>query len=51
MMSLENCMPAWVKRIGLGTVVVLFVAGIVFWGGFNTALELTNREGVLYFLP
>jgi cytochrome c-type protein NapC len=21
-----------------------FVAGIVFWGGFNTALELTNRE-------
>ncbi len=22
-----------------------FVAGIVFWGGFNTALELTNTEG------
>ena len=22
-----------------------FVAGIVFWGAFNTALELTNREG------
>jgi cytochrome c-type protein NapC len=21
-----------------------FIAGIVFWGGFNTALELTNRE-------
>ena len=21
-----------------------FVAGIVFWGGFNTALEMTNRE-------
>ncbi|MGY8960050.1 MAG: NapC/NirT family cytochrome c, partial [Alphaproteobacteria bacterium] len=21
-----------------------FVAGIVFWGGFNTALELTNTE-------
>jgi cytochrome c-type protein NapC len=21
-----------------------FVAGIVFWGGFNTAMELTNRE-------
>ena len=21
-----------------------FIAGVVFWGGFNTALELTNRE-------
>ena len=21
-----------------------FVAGVIFWGGFNTALELTNRE-------
>ena len=21
-----------------------FVAGVVFWGGFNTALEMTNRE-------
>ncbi|GGP56373.1 cytochrome c-type protein [Shewanella litoralis] len=21
-----------------------FIAGIIFWGGFNTALELTNRE-------
>src|SRR5215203_3284573 len=21
-----------------------FIAGIVFWGGFNTALEITNRE-------
>jgi cytochrome c-type protein NapC len=21
-----------------------FIAGIVFWGGFNTAMELTNRE-------
>ena len=21
-----------------------FVAGIIFWGGFNTALEMTNRE-------
>jgi nitrate/TMAO reductase-like tetraheme cytochrome c subunit len=21
-----------------------FVAGIIFWGGFNTALELTNTE-------
>ncbi len=21
-----------------------FIAGIIFWGGFNTALELTNTE-------
>ena len=21
-----------------------FVAGIIFWGGFNTALEVTNTE-------
>jgi cytochrome c-type protein NapC len=25
-------------------VALLFIAGIVFWGGFNTAMELTNRE-------
>src|SRR3954468_18173981 len=30
---------------GLGVLVFAgFVAGIVFWGGFNTALELTNTE-------
>ena len=30
---------------GLGVLVLAgFVAGIVFWGGFNTALELTNTE-------
>lgn len=29
----------------LGTVLLAgFVAGIIFWGGFNWALELTNRE-------
>src|SRR5215211_2123597 len=29
----------------LGTLVLAgFVAGVVFWGGFNTAMELTNRE-------
>ena len=25
-------------------VVVAFIVGIVFWGGFNTAMELTNNE-------
>ena len=30
---------------GLGVLVMSgFVAGILFWGGFNTALELTNTE-------
>ena len=27
------------------------VAGIMFWGGFNWALELTNTEIVLHLLP
>ena len=30
---------------GLGVLVFAgFVAGVIFWGGFNTALELTNTE-------
>jgi cytochrome c-type protein NapC len=30
---------------GLGVLVIAgFVAGIIFWGGFNTALEVTNTE-------
>ena len=44
MMSLKKYMPAWVQRIGLTTALLLFVAGIVFWGGFNWALEATNKE-------
>ena len=44
MMSLDKFTPAWVKRIGLVTVLGLFVAGVVFWGGFNWALESTNKE-------
>ncbi len=33
------------SRYSLGTLLVAgFVAGIVFWGGFNTAMELTNHE-------
>ena len=44
MMSLKNLMPTWVQRIGVTTALLLFVAGIVFWGGFNWALEATNKE-------
>ena len=30
---------------GLGSLVLAgFVVGIIFWGGFNTALELSNTE-------
>ena len=32
------------RAAGLGLVAMVFVAGIVFWGGFNTALEATNTE-------
>ncbi len=32
------------RRVALGVGGVAFVAGIVFWGGFNTAMELTNTE-------
>lgn len=32
------------RRIAFGVVGVAFVAGVVFWGGFNTVLEFTNRE-------
>ncbi|RLA08316.1 MAG: Denitrification system component NirT, partial [Gammaproteobacteria bacterium] len=32
-------------RYSLGAVLVVgFVSGIIFWGGFNTAMELTNTE-------
>lgn len=35
---------ARIHATGWFGVVFLFVAGIVFWGGFNTAMEFTNRE-------
>lgn len=31
-------------QLGFWGIVGMFVLGILFWGGFNTALELTNRE-------
>ncbi len=38
----------WLKAFMMTTTFLLlvggFVAGIIFWGGFNTALEMTNRE-------
>ena len=32
------------KAIGLPLIALIFVAGIIFWGGFNTVMEWTNRE-------
>ncbi|PVZ68978.1 cytochrome c3 family protein [Pelagibaculum spongiae] len=33
------------SRIALGTLLIGgFVAGIIFWGGFNTGMEATNQE-------
>jgi cytochrome c-type protein NapC len=32
-------------KYSLGTLLVVgFVSGIIFWGGFNTAMEMTNKE-------
>lgn len=35
---------AFIKTPTFGVVAIGFAAGVVFWGGFNTALEYTNRE-------
>jgi len=32
------------RRVAFGLGGIAFVAGIVFWGGFNTAMEMTNNE-------
>ena len=35
---------AWMKRVGPWTMMGLFTAGILFWGGFNWSFEVTNTE-------
>lgn len=35
---------AWIWGLATGAAGLAFVLGIVFWGGFNTVLEWTNRE-------
>jgi cytochrome c-type protein NapC len=32
------------RAAGFGFAALLFIAGIVFWGGFNTAMEISNTE-------
>jgi len=55
-MNEHNKMKNWLQSVwsflkkptakySLGTLLVVgFVAGIIFWGGFNTAMEMTNNE-------
>ena len=55
-MSAANENPSFLGRVwntlkrpsakyGLGTILVVgFIGGIVFWGGFNWSMELTNNE-------
>lgn len=38
-------MVAYPSRLALGTLLLIgFVGGIVFWGGFNTGMEKANTE-------
>lgn len=45
-MGIRKYIGAWQKRLGIFSpitlVVVGIVAGIILWGGFNTAMEVTN---------
>ena len=34
----------WIWGLATGAAGIAFVLGILFWGGFNTAMELTNTE-------
>ena len=35
----------------IGIATVSFFAGIIFWGGFNTGMEATNRLEFSHWLP
>jgi len=41
---LGTSLATFVARRPAVSGVALFIAGIIFWGGFNTALEVTNTE-------
>lgn len=42
---LRELMCKWVNRSPILFMLIMFVTGILFWGGFNTAMEMTNNEG------
>ena len=40
------------SRFSLGTLLIAGgIGGILFWGGFNWAMEVANTETVLRFVP
>lgn len=41
---LRKTLSGLLSQYPLWAMVILFACGIIFWGGFNTALELTNTE-------
>ena len=43
-MTEKKGMRQRLRNAGWGAIVLLFAAGVVFWGGFNWALEMTNTE-------
>jgi cytochrome c-type protein NapC len=43
-MFANNTLRQRIKGLGLPLLGLIFLAGILFWGAFNTVLEWTNRE-------
>jgi cytochrome c-type protein NapC len=44
---LQRCrvrLAGWLQCYPVAGVILFFVGGILFWGAFNTSLEITNRE-------
>ena len=41
---LKEIICKWVNRSPLLFMVAMFTAGILFWGAFNTSMEMTNNE-------
>jgi len=41
---LRDLLCKWVNRAPILFVFVMFTLGIIFWGGFNTSMEVTNTE-------
>ncbi|MDN6180271.1 MAG: pentaheme c-type cytochrome TorC [Halomonas subglaciescola] len=43
--TLWNTLKRPPVHISLGVIIIVsFIAGVIFWGGFNTAMEVTNTE-------
>jgi len=41
---LQDLLCKWVDRAPILFMFVMFTLGIIFWGGFNTSMEVTNTE-------